>query len=541
MTGNRSVSAAGTVLGAAAVITVLTVLARTTGFARNLVFAKTVGFTCLADTYTTVNTVPNILFEVVAGGALASLVVPLLAQAVASGDRDHVARTSSALLTWTVAVLVPVAALVAIFAEPLSSALLGAKDCRGAVTVGAFMLRVFAPQIVLYGIGLVLTGILQAHGRFTGPAVAPMVSSAVVIVAYLLYDLASPYANDVDSLTTAQELVLSVGTTLGVVALSMCLLVPLGRTGVRLRVTFHFPDAVAAKARGLAYAGVAVLGAQQLAVLVGLLLGNGAGVPNSTVAVYWQAQTLFLLPWAVLAVPVATTVFPRLTQAWARGDVTGYRRDLGASTTVVLTLSLAATAALVAAAQPLAAMIALTAPGRPSTGPLAAAVTAFAFGLPGYALFALLSRALYASGETRRTAVACVSGWAAVIIAAVVLAATFPTEHRAVAIATANSIGMTVLGALLALAVGRRAGLAALAGTAAPAGAALAAAVVAALAGRLLASAFDIEGTAAAVSQSVIVAGATVAVFTLLVAALARRRLRAASAVLLTRAPGVRR
>jgi hypothetical protein len=100
---------------------------------------------------------------------------------------------------------------------------------------------------------------------------------------------------------------------------------------------------------------------------------------------------------------------------------------------------------------------------------------------------------------------------------------------------------MTVLGALLALAVGRRAGVAALDGTAAPAGAALAAAVVAALAGRLLASAFDIEGTAAAVSQSVIVAGATVAVFTLLVAALARRRLRAASAVLLTRAPGVRR
>ena len=79
-------------LRAAALITVLTVLARLAGFGRNLVFARTVGFNCLADTYFTVNTVPNILYEIVAGGALASLVVPLLAGAINRGDSEHADR-----------------------------------------------------------------------------------------------------------------------------------------------------------------------------------------------------------------------------------------------------------------------------------------------------------------------------------------------------------------------------------------------------------------------------------------------------------------
>ena len=121
----------GTLLGAAALITVFTVLARLTGFGRNLVFARTVGATCLNSTYQTVNTVPNILYEIVAGGALASLVVPLLARAVAARDRDHVDRTASALITWTVVVLTPLALIIALAAEPIARFMLGDASCDG--------------------------------------------------------------------------------------------------------------------------------------------------------------------------------------------------------------------------------------------------------------------------------------------------------------------------------------------------------------------------------------------------------------------------
>ena len=118
------------VAGAAAMIAVLTLLARLAGFGRTLVFTNTVGAGSTGDVYLAANTVPNIVFEVVAGGALASLVVPMLAGGIAVGDREQVRRTASALLGWTLLVLTPLAVLVALLAEPIAQLLLGGGDRR---------------------------------------------------------------------------------------------------------------------------------------------------------------------------------------------------------------------------------------------------------------------------------------------------------------------------------------------------------------------------------------------------------------------------
>jgi Uncharacterized membrane protein, putative virulence factor len=110
-------------------IGVITVLARLVGFGRQVVFAHTVGTTCLGTAYTTANMVPNIIYDIVLGGALASVVVPVLAGP--AGRAGASARQiSSALLTWTVVLLVPVSAVVAVAARPIVSVLLGnASGC----------------------------------------------------------------------------------------------------------------------------------------------------------------------------------------------------------------------------------------------------------------------------------------------------------------------------------------------------------------------------------------------------------------------------
>ena len=115
-----TVTTARKVAGAAALITVLTVVARIAGFARTFVFLHTVGKHNLADIYNAANTIPNIVFELVAGGALASLVVPLLAGHVATGDRDRVNAVTSALLTWVLVLLVPIALLLIFYRVVLS-------------------------------------------------------------------------------------------------------------------------------------------------------------------------------------------------------------------------------------------------------------------------------------------------------------------------------------------------------------------------------------------------------------------------------------
>jgi putative peptidoglycan lipid II flippase len=509
-------------LRAAALITVLTVLARLAGFGRNLVFARTVGFNCLADTYFTVNTVPNILYEIVAGGALASLVIPLLAGAINRGDTEHADRTASALLSWSIAVLTPLAVLVAVFAHPISAALLADKGCTGAVDVGASMLRVFAPQVVLYGIGVVLTGILQAHRRFGGPALAPLLSSLVVILAYVTYGLLAPRGTDVDSVTQGQQLVLSVGTTLGVVVLSLSLLAPLSRTGMRLRPTLRFPAGVASAATHLAAAGVATLAAQQISVVVALRLSNQHGVPDGAAAAFFQAQTIYLLPWAVLAVPVATSAFPRLSARWDAGDRDGYNNELAASARLVVLTMLMATASALALARPVARVIAQSAPGQPSVDPVADGIMGFSLGLVGYGLFACLSRALYASGRARLTAASCVTGWVSVIVADLVLAATLPGDDRVLALSLGNSLGMLLLGVLLGWAVHSSHGGPALAGVGKSTILGVVAAAVAAAVGTALNPPLDQGGALAAVGQSVVIGLVTMCVFAAVVYLLGR-------------------
>jgi putative peptidoglycan lipid II flippase len=510
-------STARKVAGAAGLIALITVAARVAGFGRTAVFLRTVGAGCVGNTYQTANTVPNILFEIAAGGALASLVVPLLAPLVGTGagiaDRTTVARTASALLSWTMLVLAPLAVLVAVFARPIVALLLGDDgSCPGAVDLGTRMLVVFAPQVVLYGIGVVLAGVLQSHERFAAPALAPLLSSLTVIAVYLLYRARTGGDPGIAGLTRGDELILSVGTTVGVAVLTLSLLVPLRGLGLRLVPTLRFPPGAARLAGRLAGAGIAVVGAQQVSVAVAVALAN-SGTPAGTYVVYATAMTVFLLPWAVLAVPLATSVFPRLAGRHAAGDRDGFRRATAGTVRAVLVVTLAATAVLVAAAEPAARVLVQGAGGADQVIALADGIAAFGAGLAGYGLVALLSRALYAGGGARPAAGAQVVGWLVVVGADVALAAALPAEDRVVALAAGNAVGVTVAAALLLAALVRRFGGAAVAGVGRSGVVAVAAALLAGGAGRLLANAWSGGGVAAALVQCVVVGLATAAVF----------------------------
>jgi putative peptidoglycan lipid II flippase len=460
---------AGRIAGAAALIAGLTVLARIAGFGRTVVFISTVRDNSLGDLYNAANTVPNIVFELVAGGALASLVVPLLAGAVAAGDRRRVEAVASALLTWTLLLLVPLAVLVALLAGPIVGLLPNMPP--EAHEVGARMLRVFAPQLPLYGIGIVLTGVLQAHHRFAWPVIAPLLSSVTVMGAYLTYALVDGRGTGLGRLSTGGELALSLGTTLGVVVLSLCLLIPLRGLRLRLRPALRFPDDAGHQVVRLGWAGAVTIGSQQLMVLVVLALAAGDG----DLTRFNLAQALYLLPWAVLAVPLATAAYPTLSATAERGDEDGYRAALAGTARTLVLLACLGAAALVVVAGPVAALL-----GAPQAAP---GIAGFAPGLLGYALFALLSRALYARGATSSAAAATAAGWALAALAALLLAGLLSDDRRLPALSLGNSVGMLALGALLVAAVRRHAGAAALTGLPRATVVGIVAAVVAGLAG----------------------------------------------------------
>jgi putative peptidoglycan lipid II flippase len=443
------------IAGAAALVAALTVASRIAGFGRVLIFNATVGPTRLGDAYQAANQVPNIVFELVAGGALASLVVPLLAGPAAREDRRAVAATVSALLTWVVALLVPIALVVALAARPLVG-LLDRRHDPQELAAAADMLRIFAPQLPLYGVGIVLTGVLQTYRRFAWPVLAPLLSSVTVVAVYVAFGILAGRNPDLGGVSDRELLLLSGGTTLTVAVLSLCLLIPLRRLHLPLRPTMRPHTGAAATLRPLVVAGIVTVGGQQLCNGLAIALSS-AGRPGSIV-IYNLAQAIFLLPWAVLALPVATTSYPALAEAGAVGDEEQYAATLAPASRSLLLLCCLGAAALFTLSRPIAELLVqLTAHGA-SASQLADGIAGFAPGLIGYGLFALLSRALYARGQAYAAAVATGIGWVTAAGAALLLAAVAPAADRVGAVALANSIGMTVLGGGLAFVVRREAG-----------------------------------------------------------------------------------
>ena len=447
----------GGLLAAAGLVAGVTLAARAAGLVRWVVFSQAVGATCVGQVYSTANLVPNVLFEVAAGGALAAVAVPLVAGHLHRGDEALADRTASALMTWTLTVLLPLAAVVALAAGPLTAWLLGTpQGCSqdAARDAGALMLLLFAPQIVLYGIGIVLAGVLQAHRRFLAAALAPLLSSLVVIGVYVLYGLTHDAADTERALTGPGLWLLAGGTTLGVVALSLPLLLPASRLGVRWRPTWRFPAGTGRRAGALVVAGVVVVLGQQLAAVVVLLLTNASTGGVAGITVWTYAQTVYLLPYAVLVVPLATAAFPRLTAGRAEAI-----RVLRGALLGSLVASVAAAAALVAARREIGRAFLLLDAGRDHGGratleALAPTVALLAPGVVGFALVAVGTRALYAVGSPRRAAAAATIGWATVAL--VPLVAVAPGSDIALTLrwlAIGSSTGMTFGGALLLLEV----------------------------------------------------------------------------------------
>jgi putative peptidoglycan lipid II flippase len=517
-------------------IGVITVLARLVGFGRQVVFAHTVGTTCLGTAYATANMVPNIIYDIVLGGALTSVVVPVLAgpagaaARVAGGraaDAPQARQIASALLTWTALLLIPVSAALALVAHPLVSALLTQADgcSHGAMTaVATRMLVVFAPQVLLYGVAVVLYGVLQSHRKFGGPAVAPLLSSLVVVAAYAAFGTAGgAYVNRLTALPPFADYLLSGGTTLGVLAMVAAAAVPAWRLRLGMRPTLRFPPGVGERVRRLAIAGVFTLIAQDASAAAVIVLANRYGAPGALV-IYGFAWAVFAVPYAVLAVPIATSAFPELSARARSGPASagspgaprdGFDVTSAASTRAILLASWLGAAALIGGRLPLARVF--ESHSAPAAASLALALAAFAPAMIGYGLSANLSRVLYAQGRNRASALAVGLGWVLVIAADVAIVPFVPRGDVVPALGVGTSVGLTLAGMALLLLVRRARGTVAVAGGLRAFLAGLLGCAVSAAAGAALSGVVHGHGFIANLGISVLVTLVIAVVFTVIV------------------------
>ena len=204
-----------------------------TGFMRTAVIAYALGTLALADAYNNANTFPNAVFDLLLGGILTSVFVPLLVNAAkrdADGGRAYDQRMFT-LVTIALAVITFVATLAAPVLVTIYAHSVHGPERALMVTFARF----FIPQIFFYGICALAGAILNARGRFAAPMWTPVVNNIVVIFVITLYMITAGTGVTVSTITPAEVRLLGIGTTLGIIAQAAAMIPALRRVGFRWR------------------------------------------------------------------------------------------------------------------------------------------------------------------------------------------------------------------------------------------------------------------------------------------------------------------
>jgi putative peptidoglycan lipid II flippase len=391
------------ILRAAGTMAVASLVSRITGFLRTVVLTAALGAGAgsVGNIFTTTNTLPNIVYELLLGGVLTSVVVPLLVHAQ-ERDRDGGVGYAQRLTTLAMAGLTVLTG-VAVFAAPLLTRAYGITD-PDQVPLANWLARILLLQIVFYGLGALASAVLNARGVFGWPAWAPVLNNVVVMLTAVVFVLASgPGELTPLTITDTQVWLLGIGSTLGIAVQAVVLLPKLRAAGVPLRPRWGFRGTGLGELRGLGLWVIGYVAISQVGVLVATRVANEAADQRGLGPLaFANASLLFQMPYGIIGVALLTALVPRMSRAASRHDVPGVAADLS------LGMRLSAVGLL-----PVAALLAVLAPalttiafahGRTTEADARAigvALALGAFGLLPMAVTLLQLRVFYAMKDAR--------------------------------------------------------------------------------------------------------------------------------------------
>ena len=450
MAAERRVSTSRAAVGVGAV----TALSRLMGFVRVLVVAAVLGASFLGNAFQSANTLSNVLFELLAAGALSAVLVPTFVSLLDEGREGEAERVAGGVLGVALIGLGAVTVAGVVFAPLLARALsVGvpaavATEQRDLIT---YLLRFFIPQVLLYAAGTVAIAVLHAKQRFLMASAAPIGNTVVMVLSLLAFRASAGEGAGFD-LTATERFWLVVAGTGGVLGFVVPLLVSCWASGFRLVPRFGRPDERVNAA--LRHAGWGVVLHSGAGLLLGGAIVAGAAVEGGVVA-YQVGWVFFLAPYAVLAQPVQTTIFPELVR---EAGTSAFAASIRWALERVALLVLPVAAAMVALALPGMRAVVFGAAEESSAGLLAAALASLAVGLFPYSAFLLLARGFYVLGDSRTPGVASVATAALGVAVMAVGAASTSGAARVAALGLGHSVAYMVGAVVLAVVLQRRVG-----------------------------------------------------------------------------------
>jgi putative peptidoglycan lipid II flippase len=377
---------------------VASLASRVTGFLRSIMLVAALGTSAVGNAYNSGNNLPNMIYELLLGGVLSSVLIPLLVHAESEDDDGGLAYTQR-LLSIAVAALAAMTLVVVAAAPWIAAIFVQAGPRRELTSVFATLLL---PEIFFYGLGAMFMAVLNIKNVYGPGAWSPVLNNVVMMgTVVVFWLLPGPTSLNPSTMTTPQVLVIGIGTTLGIAAQALVLIPSLRRTGFRWQWRFRARPGEADRLKEIGTLAGWVVGyvvVSQIGVSVIQKVGN----VNGGFSVFTYADLLFQMPYGILVVSVLTAIMPRLSRAAVRGDNESVVRDLSLGARVSAVALVPITAGLIVLGPVMG--VTLFAYGETSIGGahlIGSTLAWSAFGLFPFALVMLQLRVFYAMRDGR--------------------------------------------------------------------------------------------------------------------------------------------
>ena len=427
-----------------------TLASRGTGFLRTLVLVYVLGTAVVSQAYNNANTLPNAVYDLMLGGILTSVVVPLLVNAAkrdADGGEAYDQRmftlTTVALAVLTVAATLAAGLLVDLYAHDLTPA-------QHHLTV--IFALFFIPQIFFYGVSSLAGGVLNARGHFAAPMWTPAINNIVVIAVLLMYVAIGGTASSATAITPGQVQLLGFGTTLGIVAQTVALIPFLHRVGFHWRPRFDFRRDEVAEIVRMAAPLFGYILTTQVSFLVVQNVANAAyqHAADDGFSTYTYAWQLFQLPYAIVGISVITALLPRMSAHASDRRFGDVRRDFSGGVRLSSAVVVPASLILLVLGAPLAEAVLgygqMTIAGARYIGLV---FGIFSLGLVPYMMFQLMLRVFYAMHDSKTPMFIGVAVMITNIALSLFSLSTLPAGHVVEGVAAAFGIA-NVVGTVIA-------------------------------------------------------------------------------------------
>lgn len=432
-----------------------TVLSRVTGVVRLTAMVAALGIaeSRLTDTYNLANTAPNILYELVLGGVVTSVFVPVFVELFEKEDRDEAWRVISGVITVSLIALAAIA-VIAVVAAPLiasfySGRLGGPQEGlqRDAIT---FLLRLFLPQIVLYGLYFLLAGVINAKKRFGPPMWTPIVNNLVLIGVFIAFRRLYGEVT-LATITDTQLLVIGIGTTASVAPMGL-LLIPYLRKLGRFRPNLTIRHPAVRKLVRLAPFVIGFVVANQAGYIVIQWLANEQ---QGAYSAYVSAFTFFLMPVGLFVWSITTALLPVMSEHATNERWDELRSQLSTGLRATAFVMVPSTLAYLVLAPVIVRLLLQHGVATEASTQLVADVLRwFVMGLVQFSVFQVLVRAFYSLQDAKTPFLANLAVVGCNVALAVPMFEAWGVTGIAAAQAIANTVGMVALGIVMSRRLG---------------------------------------------------------------------------------------